>query len=286
MSKPIVVTGASGVVGSKVVEHLVGAGASVRAAVRDPGKVTPREGVEVVAFDMTAPESVASALRGSDHIFLLTPFVPDMVEMSKIVVDAAREEGIEHVVRSSVLGAGPQAAITLTRWHTEAEQYLEQSGIGFTHLRPNSFMQNYITFCAQTINAQGTIFLPHGNGKMSVIDVEDIAAVAVKALLEPGHMGKAYDLTGSVALDNNEMASTLSEVLGRGVHYMDIPDMMVEAGLKGMGTPDVIIGALNELSAANRESRLAEVGEDVAKVLGRPPRTFEEFARANKGAWS
>jgi uncharacterized protein YbjT (DUF2867 family) len=286
MSKPIVVTGATGVVGSKVVEQLAGAGANVRAAVREPGKVTPREGVEAVTFDMTAPESVASAVRGADHIFLLTPFVPDMVELSKTVVDAARDEGIEHIVRLSVLGAGPRATITLTRWHTEAEQYLEQSGVGFTHLRPNSFMQNYITYCAQTINAQGTIFLPHGDGKMSVSDVEDIAAVAVKALLEPGHMGKAYDLTGPVALDNTEMAATLSDVLGRSVHYMDIPDMMVEAGLKGMGTPDVIIGALNELSAANRESRLAEVTEGVATVLGRPPRTFEEFARANAGAWS
>lgn len=286
MSKPIVVTGATGVVGSKVVEQLVAAGATVRAAVRDPGKVTLPAGVEAVALDMAAPESVAPALRGANHLFLLTPFVPEMVEMTKTVVDAAREEGIEHVVRLSVLGAGPQASISLTRWHTEAEQYLEQSGVGFTHLRPNSFMQNYITFCAETINSQGTIFLPHGTGKMSVIDAEDIAAVAVKALLEPGHMGEAYDLTGPVALDNTEMAATLSGVLGRDVHYMDIPDMMVEIGLKGMGTPDVIIGALNELSAANRESRLAEVKPDVARLLGRSPRTFEEFARANAEAWS
>ena len=93
------------------------------------------------------------------------------------------------------------------------------------------------------------------------------------------------DEAGPVALDNAEVATTLTGVLGRDVHYMDIPDMMVEIGLKGMGTPDVIIGALNELSAANRESRLAEVKEDVSRVLGRSPRTFEEFARANAEAW-
>ena len=286
MSKPIVVTGATGTVGSKVVEQLAAAGATVRAAVRDPGKVAPRDGVETVAFDMTAPDSVARAVQDADHLLLLTAFAPDMVAWSRAVVDAAREAGVEHIVRLSVMGAGPQASISLTRWHTEAEQYLEQSGVGFTHLRPNSFMQNYITFCAQTINSQGTVFLPHGDGKMSVIDVEDVAAVAVKALLEPGHMGKAYDLTGPAALDNHEMAATLSGVLGRDIHYMDIPDMMVEMGLKSMGTPEVIIGALGELSAVNRESRLAEVTDDVGQLLGRPPRSFEEFALANAAAWS
>jgi uncharacterized protein YbjT (DUF2867 family) len=121
---------------------------------------------------------------------------------------------------------------------------------------------------------------------MSVIDVEDIAAVAVKTLLEPGHMGKAYDLTGPQALDNTQIAATLSGVFGPEIHYMDISDMMVEAGLKGMVTPDVIIGSLTELSAANRESRLAAMTEDLSTVLGRPPRTFEEFARGNAGAWS
>jgi len=286
MSKPIMVTGATGTVGSKVVEQLAEAGATVRAAVRDPGKVPPREGVEAVPFDMAVPGSLAPALRGVEHLFLLTAFVPDMVDMTKRVVDAAQEAGIEHIVRLSVLGAGPQASITMARWHTEAEQHLEQSGVGFTHLRPNSFMQNYITFCAPTIKSENTIYLPHGSGKMSVIDVEDVAAVAVKALLEPGHMGQAYDLTGPSALENTEVAATLSGVLGRDIHYMDIPDMMVEIGLKSMGTPDVIVGALNELSASNRESRLAEVTEDAGRVLGRPPRSFEDFARTNAEAWN
>jgi len=286
MSKPIVVTGATGTVGSRVVEQLVQAGTTVRAAVRDPAKIAPREGVETVALDMAVPGSAAPALRGADHLFLVTAFVPDMVDMTKSMVDAARDEGIEHIVRLSVLGAGPQASISLARWHTEAEQYLEQSGVGFTHLRPNSFMQNYITFCAQTIKSENTIYLPHGSGKMSVIDAEDVAAVAVKALLEPGHMGKAYELTGPSALDNTEVATTLSAVLERDVRYMDIPDMMVEMGLKSMGTPDVIVGALNELSAANRESRLAEVTNDLGQALGRSARTFEEFARANAEAWS
>jgi uncharacterized protein YbjT (DUF2867 family) len=286
MSKPIVVTGATGTVGSRVVEQLAAAGATVRAAMRDPGKIAPREGVETVAFDLADSESVAPAIQGVDHLFLLTAFVPDMVDMTKTVVVAAREAGVEHIVRLSVLGAGPEASITLARWHTEAEQYLEQSGVGFTHLRPNSFMQNYITFCAQTIKSQDTVFLPHGSGKMSVVDAEDVAAVAVKALLEPGHMGQSYDLTGPAALDNSEVAATLSEVLGRTIHYMDIPDMMVEVGLKSMGTPDVIIGALGELSATNRDSRLAGVHDDVGRLLGRPPRSFGEFARANAEAWS
>ena len=93
-------------------------------------------------------------------------------------------------------------------------------------------------------------------------------------------------LSGGVAHDFARTSQTLSGVLGRDIHYMDIPDMMVEIGLKSMGTPDVIVGALNELSASNRESRLAEVTEDAGRVLGRSPGSFEDFARTNAEAWN
>jgi uncharacterized protein YbjT (DUF2867 family) len=183
MTQPIVVTGATGTVGSRVVEQLRAAGASVRAAVRDPGRVPSEPRLEAVAIDFARPETLEAAMTGADHLFLLTAFVPEMVEMSHALVDAAKAAGIEHVVKLSAIGAGPGASIALGEWHTKGEKYLEDSGIGFTYLRPNSFMQNYVTYYGETIKTQNAFYLPHGKGKMSLVDPGDVAAVAVKTLL-------------------------------------------------------------------------------------------------------
>lgn len=281
----IVVTGATGTVGSQVVQQLLATGASVRALVRAPDKLAPAAGLEAVAIDFVRPETLTMAMHGTDHMFLLTAFTPDMITQSNALVDAARAAGIEHVVKLSAVGAGPEAAIRLGQWHTEGERYLESSGIGWTHLRPNSFMQNYVTYYGDLIKAQSTFYLPHGSGKMSLIDARDVAAVAVKALLEPGHMGKAYELTGPTAIDNYEIARTLSTTLDREISYVDVPDEAAREAMAGMGSPEVMIDTLMGLNNIIRDGYTAGVTETVKSVTGASPRTFEEFARDHVEAW-
>lgn len=283
---PIVVTGATGTVGSRVVRQLLEMGAPVRAAVRSPEKIEEAPGLETFAIDFARPETLVAAMNGSEHLFLLTAFTPAMVDQSKALVDAAKAAGIEHVAKLSALGAGPEAAIELGKWHSKGEQYLEASGLGWTHLRPNSFMQNYITFHAEAIRSQNAFYLPHGDGKMSLVDARDVAAVAAKALTEPGHMGRAYELTGPEAIDNHEVASVLSRAVGRKIAYVDVTDEAARKAMADMGSPEVLTEALMGLNNVIRAGYTATVTNTVEAVTGRAPRTIEEFARDHASAWS
>ena len=157
--------------------------------------------------------------------------------------------------------------------------------MGFTHLRPSSFMQNYINFHGGPIREQNAFYLPHGSGEMSLVDARDIAAVAVKALLEPGHMGKAYTLTGPAAHDNVEVASILSEITGRTINYVDVPDQAARQAMLDLGSPEVIIEALMELNHLIRDGGTAGITKTVETVTGRPARSFEEFARDHASVW-
>jgi uncharacterized protein YbjT (DUF2867 family) len=286
MTGPIAVTGATGTVGSRVVTELLSAGAEVRVALRNPNEVGTRPGLETVALDLTETRDMVQALHGCAKLFLLTPFVTDMVAMSNSLVDAAKEAGVEHVVRLSAVGAGPDAAITLAKWHTAAELYLERSGLAFTHLRPNSFMQNYITFHGEAIRSQASFYLPHGQGSMSLVDARDVAAVAARALLDGGHAGNAYTLTGPSAIDNEEIARILSSVLKREIRYIDTSDDAARRALGEMGSPEALIRALMELNNIIRKGYTAELSPDVERVTGRSPFSFEVFARDHRDAWA
>ena len=110
-------------------------------------------------------------------------------------------------MKLSVLKAGPGSPVTFIRWHAETERQMEESGLGWTHLRPNSFFQN-VHFATESIRDQGAFFLPLGEGRVSSVDVRDIAAVAVKTLTEPGHMGTALEITGPEALSQAEVAQS------------------------------------------------------------------------------
>jgi len=282
---PIVVTGATGTVGSQVVQQLLAAGVSVRAMVRSPDKLPAEAGLEAVGIDFARPETLTTAMHGAEHLFLLTAFTPDMITQSNALVDAASSAGIEHVVKLSAVGAGPDAAIRLGQWHTEGERYLEDSNIGWTHLRPNSFMQNYITYYGELINTQSAFYLPHGSGKMSLIDARDVASVAVKALLEPGHMGKTYELTGPSAVDNHEIAAILSTALDRQISYVDVPDEAARQAMADMGTPEVMIDTLMGLNNIIRDGYTAGTTDTVEAVTGTAPRSFAEFARDHAEVW-
>jgi uncharacterized protein YbjT (DUF2867 family) len=284
--KPIVVTGATGTVGSAVLDQLLAAGAPVRAAVRSPEKLAGRPGIEAVSLDFSRPETLEAALAGADHVFLLTALTPEMTDQSNALVDAAKNVGIEHVVKISALGAGPAATIRLGQLHTEGERYLEASGLGWTHLRPNSFMQNYLAFHGEAIRTQSAFYLPHGNGQMSLIDARDVAAVAVEALTRPGHMGQAYELTGGTAIDNRDVAATLSRVLGREITYVDVPDAAAEKAMRELGTPDILVDALMGLNGIIKAGHTAVVHSTVESVTGRAPRTFDQFAQEHAAEWS
>jgi uncharacterized protein YbjT (DUF2867 family) len=235
----------------------------------------------VVAVDPGDVDSIRAALTGAQKAFSLSPLDSDYAAPFGInFVEAAKQAGIEHIVRASALGAGMAQPITMNTWHREVEQAVEASGIPYTVVRPNYFMQNYVSVAAPTVRAQNAFYLPHGDGAISSIDVRDVGEVVATVLTERGHEGMVYDLTGAEALSHHDAARILSRLTGRTIAYLAVPDDAARQGMREMGlAPDIIEGLL-ELARVIREGGYpSEVHPAVEQVTGRRPRSFERFAK-------
>ncbi len=282
----ILITGATGTNGSEAVKQLLAAGAPVRALVRNPAKATDLSaaGVEVVAGDLADVASLEAALQGVERAYLIAPVDSRSVELQANFIQAAKSAGTRHIVKLSSIGADTNSPITFARWHGEGEKLLEASGLNWTHLQPNAFMQNLMG-SAGSIAGQGMLYQPGGDAKISHVDVRDIAAVAVKALTEGGHEGKTYVLTGPDSLSYAEIAQKLSEVTGKKVSYVDLPPADFKTALLGYGMPEDLADGMNDLFAGFRTGFAASVTDAVTQVAGRTPTSFDQFARDNAAAF-
>jgi uncharacterized protein YbjT (DUF2867 family) len=282
----ILVTGATGHVGSELVRLLAEQGAPARALVQSPDKADPiqRLGLEVAVGDFEQPDTLEAAMVGCDHLYLVSPPSPRQPEQERNVVDAAKQAGVSHVVKQTVLGADPDASMAFGRWHGQVEQYLAQSGLAHTLLRPHSFMQNFL-LSAQPVADQGALYGMTGAGRTSYIDTRDIAAVAAQVLTSPGHQGQRYTLTGLEALSAAEVAERLSVATGRQVRYVDLAADAFAQALAGAGMPGWLVDAVIEGNTLLAAGDQATVTDEVARVTGRPPRTFDQFATDHRAAF-
>ena len=255
----ILVFGSSGTVGREVIKQLQANGAAYREAQRDN-------------VDWS----------GVDKVFLLSPSSADF-ELAQ--VEAAKAHGVKHIVKLSVLGAEKEA-FSFAKLHRAIERAIEQSGIAWTFLRPNGFMQNMHNYSGDTIRSQGAIYQSAGDGRVSHVDVRDIAAVAAAALTEPGHEGKAYPLTGPEALTYGEVAKKISDAAGRNVNYVALTPEQHKAGIIGAGIPEQYADALLDLNRVYREGGMSEVTDDVKRITGRDPIAFDQYARENAAQFS
>jgi uncharacterized protein YbjT (DUF2867 family) len=278
----ILVTGASGTVGSEVVKALQRAKAKFKVADRAPGK-SKVAGVEAVLFDYQNPATFAPALAGVEKIFLLSP--NGRTDLEAGVVDAAKKAGIKHIVKLSVYDADGEQFI-FARGHRAAEKYIEASGVPYTFLRPNGFMQNYATSFGATIKSQGAFYLPMADARVSTIDVRDIAAVAAAALTDPGHENTIYTLTGPEALTNAEIAQKISAAIGKTVKYVPVPDNDAAKGMKTSGLPEPAVNAIIDLMHYYVAGKAARVTNDVERVAGKKPITFDQFAKDYKSSFA
>jgi uncharacterized protein YbjT (DUF2867 family) len=214
----ILVTGAGGTVGSELVKTLRAAGAKFRAAYHTARKAenAKRQEIDTVRIDYADPKTVAAALEGIDHLFLLGAGAVGQTEAEIGVVREAKRQGVAHIVKLSVWGADGEE-FSFAKIHRPVEREIEASGIGWTFLRPNGFMQNLPNFFSETIRAQGAFHFPSGGARISHVDVRDVAAVAAAALTRTGHQGKAYALSGPEPLTYAEIATKLSAVLEKPV---------------------------------------------------------------------
>jgi uncharacterized protein YbjT (DUF2867 family) len=282
----ILVMGATGTLGGEVVKQLssstpaVNIKAGVHSA-QNVNKVKDGDKVEVVLIDYNKPETLKEALSQVDKLFLLTPDVPNAHELASKLVIEAKKAGIRHIVKQSVMGADLEADVGTFRLHRQAEEIIEQSGIPFTFLRPNEFMQNFINFHSHFIKNNNAFYLPLEDAKVSLVDVRDIAAVAVKSLTEDTsdkHNNKTYLITGPEALSYYQAAEILSSATDKKISYVNISEEEAKAAMKEIGTSDWLINTVSELSDYFRKGKASEVSPAVEEVTGRKPISFSQFA--------
>jgi uncharacterized protein YbjT (DUF2867 family) len=275
----IVVTGATGHIGSELVRLLSKKGESVRAVTRDPHRAQPLPRVEWAKGDLRDAPSLAGLLRGADRMFLLTSNSEDMATLQVNAIRAAQATGIALIVKGSALGASDHTRSPIGKAHYEVETALQESGMAWTILRPHVFMQNFLDM-APTIAHEGVIRSASGEGKIPFIDARDIAAVAAVTLTLPGHEGKKYVLTGPEALGYREAAEVIGETIGRSVNYVAESPEEARDRLLRAGAPAWSIDSMLALATYQRVGGpTAMVSEAVASLLGRPPGSFSQFVQ-------
>jgi len=275
----ILVTTPSGKVGQELVAILKSKGATLRLGAHSVEKARAAfPGLEVVRLDHTDPATHAAAVAGVDAVYLASPGdFPSAPE--KALVDAARKAGVKKVVKLAAMGI--EHSDNPLR---QVEEHVRASGLAFTFLHPTWFMQNFSTSMAGGIKA-GTLAEPAADKKTAFIDARDIAAVAAKALLEPGHEGKTYTLTGAELLSRAEVAQALSKELGRPVAYLPVTDEQFRAAVKAYLTPSYL-ELLSHLYSTVRAGHTEVKTDTVQQVLGRPPIAFAQFLRDHRAVWA
>jgi len=279
MSTSLLITGATGTIGKELVKALDARGArySVMSSKPGPGHVFG---------DFSDPASLREAFAGVQTLFLLFPLAPDSLELAANAVDAAKAAGVRHIVRSSGAGAQEGSAVSIADLQGRIDALIQASGIAWTLLRPNGFMQNWVNFYAGQLKA-GVYAAPHGSAGISVIDVRDIAQAAAAVLVNPGaHAGKAYDLTGGEALSTGEQVARIAKATGRAIRYDDIPEDEAERGLRAWGLPDIMVRHFMSLNHVYKQGWAAAISPDVERLTGHAPRRFDDFARENVAAWA
>lgn len=279
----VLVTGASGTVGSGVVRDLVAAGIPVRAAPRERPRLAPvAAGVEPVAFSFTDPASWQGTFTGVHSMFLMRPPQISNVRRDMIpALAAARHLGVRRVVFLSVLGAQHNPLLP----HRVVERWLDTSGMHVTHIRAGNFMQNLITVHGADIRDRDTLVVPAGNAAMSYVDAADVAAMAARVLHDDAPVAHVWAPTGPSVITHTEIATVLSTVLGRSIRYTrpSLPRYWIHASRTGMGVPTTLI--TSALYTLARFGVGAAVTDDVLRLLGRPAVDFGQFAAAHRDDW-
>ncbi|MFF7642767.1 NAD(P)H-binding protein [Streptomyces canus] len=278
----ILVTGATGTIGSDVVRRLVARGEKVRALTRDPGRDRLPPGVEAARGHHRDLDSVASAMAGAYAAFLVGVFGPQDAGSDRGMVAAARAAGVRRVVKLSAISAGDPRTGLGGIAHGHGEEAVRVSGLEWVILRPSAFASNTLGW-AEAVREGTPVPNMLGEGRQGVVDPRDVAEIAVAALVGPGHVGRTYTLTGPETLSPQDQAATLGEVLGRRVELRGLTppetrELLVASGWREESAEGMLRSVRFVAEGGN-----AVVTGEVAEVLGRPARTYREWAEDHEG---
>jgi len=278
----ILITGATGHIGTTLAKQLSAQGVPFRALVRradnNAHPIAALPGAEIVTGDFNDPASLTRALAGIEKAFLLTNSSEHAEQLQFNFVEAAQQSGLPHIVKLSQLHAHATSPVRFLRYHAVIETEIRNAGMAWTFLRPNLFMQGLLGF-RETIAQQGKFFATAGDASISVADTRDIAAIAAAALTTAGHEGRTYDITGPQSLTHTQLAAELSAALGKPIHYIDVTAEQLLPALLHAGFPTWQAEGLIEDYAHYARGEAAAVSTAVPDVTGKPARSFAAFAK-------
>ena len=281
----ILLTGATGRVGSSAAKALSRAGVRFRALVRDPDKVAfDSDGVEVVQGDLNDSAIVEQALQSISRALIVMGNHPDQSKLERQFASLAADAGVSHLVKVSSMEVAADATATLPKNHYDTEQYIIELGVDWTFLRPNYYMQNMLMY-AGAIARTNSFALPLGTAKTARIDARDVGEVAAVVLAGEGHAGQAYRLTGPALMDFHEVAVRMGSVLERSVSYVAQSPEAFREVLGQFIQSAWQLDAVCELFAEIAAGSLEEQNSTTADLLGRPALDLESFTRQFAGAF-
>jgi uncharacterized protein YbjT (DUF2867 family) len=278
----ILVIGGRSKIGVALISDLVARGEQVRALLRSTERASGLpSGVEAVIGDLADEGSIRTAMRGVRSVFLLCGPTQDEVSLNKHAIDSAAAESVELLVRSSILGAEPGSAATFVRDHGVCDEYLRASGVPYTIVRPNVFMQSVLENTVPSIDANGNFYTNAGAARISMVDTRDVAAVAAVVLTTSGQVGQEYDVTGPQALSYQDVASQLTAAMRRRITYVEAGDAAILQALLVLGLGEWMVGALVDLFQDYRRSGTdgyaSQVTDTVQKITGRRARSLDQL---------
>ncbi|MGC4094891.1 MAG: NmrA family NAD(P)-binding protein [Polyangiaceae bacterium] len=277
MSKSVLVVGASGTVGTNVVNGLKSLGQSVRASTSGEPK-----SADQVRLDLSSGAGRDTAFDGVNRLFLLSPAgFTNQDELLLPLIERAKQRGLAKVVLMTAWGANASDELPLRK----VELALERSGLRYDILRPNWFMQNFNSYWIGGIREQGKILLPAADATVSFIDARDIADVAVKLLTTDAFDNLAFELSGAESLTHAEVAKRLGAVIGKPIGYENITPEALKQSLLGAGVGEPYADFLNLILGYLRQGYNAAVNDNVERITGRAPRTLQTYLEDYKSAW-
>ena len=283
MRERFLITGATGNTGSLVAEGLQRLGSADTEVVAMARSAANRDrlaarGLACVHGDFDDPASMRRALAGVSRAYLVCTPDERLIPRETAFIAAARAAGVRHIIKCSAYMADVHGETQNLRSHGVIEQALRESGLEHTILRPHGFMQTFTLFAWDMIERAGVISNPTGDGGMPLVDIRDVARVAIKAFTEPGHVGKTYDLTGPEVLTGDDMAACLERVLGRPITYLPAAPGPFAVMMRILGVPPTPREHVVKIMRMTREHRFERVHSTLAE-LGVQPIRYEDFLR-------